>query len=109
MRPNRVKHLKKDDTVVLWHSDSKKRQNHIGKVLAVCHKTATVQVEGVGTMKKNSKPSQQNPKGGIIEVLRWWPASRFRVCDAKGSPLGRVSYKTGTSGKKERVYSRSRK
>jgi large subunit ribosomal protein L24 len=109
MRANRVKHIKKDDNVVMWHSDTKKRQQFIGKVLEVNHKNGKIRVDGVGVMKKNTKPSQQNPKGGITEVLRWWPASRFRVCDSKGTPLGRVSIKVDTSGKKERVYSRSRK
>ncbi len=109
MRPNRVRHLKKDDTVVMWHADTKKRQQYVGKVLEVNNKNGKIRVDGVGTMKKHTKPSQQNAKGGIVEVLRWWPAARFRVCDAKGAPLGRVSVKVDAAGKKERVFSRSRK
>jgi large subunit ribosomal protein L24 len=102
-----VKHLKKDDTVVLWHSDSKKRQNFIGKVLEVDQKNGKIRVDGVGLMKKHTKPSQQSPKGGIVEVLRWWPASRFRVCDSKGKTLGRVGFKV-EGDKKERVFSKAR-
>jgi len=102
---NRVKHLKKDDLVVLWRSDSSKRET--GKVLKVDHSNAKIQVDGVGVTKRHVKPSQTNPKGGIEERLRWWPASRFRVCDSSGKPLGRTGSKT-TDGKKERVFSKKR-
>ncbi len=103
-----VRHLKKDDTVVLWHSDTKKRQNLVGKVLEVDQKKGKIRVEGVGVQKKHTKPSQQNQKGGMTEVLRWWPASRFQVCDGKGNPLGRVGFKVD-GDKKERVFSKARR
>jgi large subunit ribosomal protein L24 len=102
---NRVKHLKKDDMVVLWRSDSSKRQT--GKVIAVDHANGMVQVDGIGVTKRHVKPNQTNPKGGIEERLRWWPASKFRVCDNSGKALGRTGYKT-KDGKKERVFSKKR-
>jgi len=103
---NRVKHLKKDDMVVLWRSDASKRVT--GKVLAVDHNAGMIQVDGIGTNKRHVKPSQASPKGGIEERLRWWPASKFRVCDSSGKPFGRTGYKTSADGKKERVYSKKR-
>ena len=102
---NRVKHLKKDDLVVLWRSDASKRTT--GKVLAVDHANAMIQVDGIGVTKRHVKPSQTSPKGGIEERLRWWPASKFRVCDNSGKPLGRVGFKL-TDNKKERVFSKKR-
>jgi large subunit ribosomal protein L24 len=102
---NRVKHLKKDDLVVLWRADSSKRTT--GKVLAVDHNKGMIQVDGIGGTKRHVKPSQTNPKGGIEDRLRWWPASKFRVCDSSGKPLGRTGFKV-TDGKKERVFSKKR-
>jgi len=66
-----------------------------------------LEVEGIGETKRHTKPSQTNPQGGIVEGLRWWPASRFRVCDSKGIPLGRVGFKVDGK-KKERVFSKTR-
>ena len=100
-----VRHLKKDDNVILWRADSSKRPT--GKVIAVDHSKGLVKVEGIGETKRHTKPSQTNPKGGIVEGLRWWPASRFRVCDSKGVTLGRVGFKT-VGDKKERVFSKAR-
>lgn len=102
---SRVKHLKKGDTVVLWRADSSKRPT--GKVLEVDHAGARVKVEGVGVTQRHTKPSQTSPKGGMVEGLRWWPASRFRVCDNSGKPLGRTGFKIDGK-KKERVFSKSR-
>jgi len=101
----RVRHLKKDDLVVLWRTDAKKRET--GKVLAVDHENGLVKVEGVGVTKRHTKPTQTNPKGGIQEGLRWWAASKFRVCDNSGKPFGRASYVV-KDGKKERVFSKTR-
>lgn len=100
-----VSHLKKGDTVVAL-SGSVIGQK--GKVLAVRNKDGKIQVDGLGTVKRHTKPSQQNQKGGIVEQLRWWPASKFQVCDGHGKKLGRVGYKV-SGEKKERVYSGERK
>lgn len=102
---SRVRHLKKDDLVVLWRSDAKKRET--GKVLEVDHANGMVKVDGIGSTKRHTKPTQQNPKGGIEQGLRWWPASKFRVCDNSGKPLGRTGF-VEKDGKKERVYSKTR-
>jgi large subunit ribosomal protein L24 len=100
-----VSHLKKGDTVVAL-SGSVLGQK--GTVLAVRNKDLRIQVEGLGTVKKHVKPSQQNPKGGVIEKLRWWPASKFQVCDAAGNKLGRAGSKM-VGDKKERTFSSERK
>jgi len=105
MISDRVKHLKKGDLVVAL---SGAYIGQKGKVLSVSNKDCQIQVEGIGTQKKHIKPNQQHPKGGIIEQLRWWPASKFQVCDASGKKLGRAGYKEA-DGKKVRVYSGERK
>ena len=101
----KVSHVKKGDTVVALSGAIVGQK---GKVLAVKNKTGKIQVDGLGTVKKHMKPSQQSPKGGIVDQLRWWPASKFQVCDSSGKKLGRVSYKV-SGDKKERAYSAERK
>ncbi len=87
----RVKHLKKDDLVIALSGAHKGKT---AKVLAVKQAKALIQVEGLGTVKRHTKPSQKNPKGGIVDNLRWWPASKFQVANAAGKGLGRVGFKT---------------
>ena len=53
--------IKKGDTVQVIAGKSKGKQ---GKVLSV--KDGKVLVEGVNQVTKHTKPSQANPKGGIV-------------------------------------------
>ena len=100
-----VKHLKKGDNVAALSGNFK---GSSGKVLEVNQKSGLIRVEGIGTLKKHQKPSQENPKGGIVEVLRWWPACKFQVADSSGTTLGR-SGSVIKDGKKTRVFSKKRK
>lgn len=99
---NKVKHLKKGDLVVALSGAFKGKS---GKVLAVSQSSQKVQVDGIGIVKKHTKPSQTNAKGGIVEKNRWIPACKFQVCSDSGKALGRVSFKISKDGKKERVFS----
>lgn len=101
---SRVKHIKKGDQVVAL-SGSKLGQT--GKVIEVSHKRGEVKVDGIGTTKRHSKPSQTSPKGGIVEGLRWWPASKFMVSDESGKAKGR-SGSTGSGKEKKRTFSRAK-
>ncbi|NCN26835.1 50S ribosomal protein L24 [bacterium] len=100
-----VRHIKKGDNVIALSGNNK---GSSGKVLSVDQKSGRVQVEGIGIQKKHQKPTQQNTKGGIVEQLRWWPASKFQACDSSGKALGRTGYEI-KDGKKLRVYSKKRK
>lgn len=102
---SRVKHLKKGDTVVALSGSSKGKT---GKVLEVKQSKAMIRVEGIGLVKKNQKPNQSNPKGGIIEIQRWLPAGKFQVANSSGKGLGRVGYSINGT-KKERIFSTQRK
>jgi large subunit ribosomal protein L24 len=44
-----------------------KDRGRVGKVLKVLPEKGQVLVEGVNLIYKHSRPSQRNPKGGIIE------------------------------------------
>ncbi len=96
----KVKHLKKDDLVVALSGTSAGKS---GKVIEVNQSKGMVKVEGIGIVKKHTKPTQTNPKGGINEQNKWMPASKFQVCNESGKGLGRAGYKVEGS-KKERVF-----
>ena len=56
--------VKKGDTVVVITGPDKGKK---GRILKAFPKTQRVIVERVNFIKKHSKPTQQNQKGGIIE------------------------------------------
>ncbi len=101
----RTRHLKKGDNVVALSGSNKGKS---GKVLEVRPSKGLVQVEGLGLAKRHTKPSQKDPKGGIVEKNRWLPASIFQVCDGSGKALGRAGFKAVKDGKKERVFSKAK-
>ncbi len=72
----RVRHLKKNDTVVALSGAFKGKT---GKVLEVKQAKGMIKVDGIGIVKRHSKPSQQNTKGGITEMNKWLPACKFKV------------------------------
>ena len=57
--------IKKGDTVKVITGDDKGK---VGVVIKVLPKEAKVIVEGVNKVKKAVKPTEENPKGGFIEV-----------------------------------------
>jgi large subunit ribosomal protein L24 len=61
--PKKV-HVKKGDKVMVI---SGKDSGKIGKVLEVMPKTNRVVVEGVGIVKRHTRPTKKVSKGGIIE------------------------------------------
>jgi len=105
MISGRVKHLKRGDNVVALSGSHKGRS---GKVLEVNQGKALVKIDGLGVVKKHTKPSQANPKGGIIDMNRWLPACKFQLCDDSGKALGRVGFKMEGSDKK-RVSTKAKK
>ena len=56
--------LVKGDTVLVVAGND---EGKTGKVLAVFPEKERVLVEGVNFMKRHTRPSQQNPQGGIVE------------------------------------------
>jgi len=58
----KTKIKKKDNTVVILGIDKGKR----GNVLYIDRKKGKVIIEGVNKKKKFVRPSQENPKGGVI-------------------------------------------
>ncbi len=96
--PNKV-HVKKGDKVmVITGKDAGKT----GKVLQVFPKTNRVVVEGVGIVKRHTKPSQKIKQGGILEQESAIHASNVMYfCSSCNKPT-RIGAKF-ENGKKIRV------
>ena len=56
--------IKRDDNVLVIAGEHK---GSTGRVIKVINDQNKVIVEGVNVIKKHSKPSAQNPQGGIVE------------------------------------------
>ena len=88
--------IKKGDTVRVITGKDKGKE---GKVLSV--KDGRVLVEGVNTVTKHSKASQNNPKGGIVHQEAPVDVSNVMYVH-KGKPT-RIGFKTEDGKKKVRV------
>ncbi|MFH0975533.1 MAG: 50S ribosomal protein L24 [Spirochaetota bacterium] len=57
--------IKKNDNVIIIAGSER---GHSGKVLFVDRKKGKIVVEGINKKKKFVRPTQENPKGGIINL-----------------------------------------
>ena len=76
-------HIKKGDTVMVIAGDSKGQQ---GRVLMVDVDKQKALVESVNMVSKHSRPTNKNPKGGIIEKEAPIHISNLKVIDGSGKP-----------------------
>lgn len=98
--------LKVGDTVVVR---SGKYKGRTGKVLSVHPKINKVTVEGINNAKRHLKPTQANPRGGIIDIKRPIWVSKVGIYDSTKKKPSKVGYKLDKSGKKTRVMKSSGK
>ncbi|MEP1229067.1 MAG: 50S ribosomal protein L24 [Litorimonas sp.] len=96
--------IKKGDYVVVISGGDKGRK---GEVLKVSPKDQRVVVKGVRMVKRHTKPTQQNPDGGIMEFEAPIHVSNVAHLDPKDSVATRVGFKTLKDGKKVRVAKKS--
>ncbi len=75
--------IKKGDTVQVIAGNDK---GATGRVLAVYPKRMRILVEGVNIVKKHSKPSQKNQKGGIISKEMPIDYSNVQIVDSDKNP-----------------------
>ena len=80
-------HVKTGDTVVVISGKDKGKQ---GKIKAAVPKTSRVVVEGVNQVKRHVKPSQANPKGGIITKEAPIHVSKVMILDPETKKPTRV-------------------
>ena len=81
--------IKSGDTVQVIAGDHKGTE---GKVLKVLKDKNKAIIEGVNMVKKHTKPSAQNPQGGIVEKEAPIHLSNLSLLTSKGETT-RVSYK----------------
>ncbi|MDZ7374949.1 MAG: 50S ribosomal protein L24 [candidate division KSB1 bacterium] len=84
-------HVRKGDQVLVLSGVYKGK---ISRVLKVFPETQRVVVEGVNFIKRHTRPSQQNPQGGIIEKEAPIHASKVMVICPKCNRPTRVGRRT---------------
>ena len=81
--------LKRSDEVMIVNGREKGKQ---GKILSINHSQGRVIIEGLNMVKKTMRKSQQNQKGGIVEVEASIHLSNVMVVCRKCGPT-RIGYK----------------
>ena len=90
--------IRKGDTVqIMSGTDADK----VGRVIKVYLDRDRILVEGINIVKKHTRPSQDNPQGGIIEKEASIHVSNTLLI-AGGKPT-KIGYKILEDGKKVRV------
>ena len=87
--------IKKDDMVVVIAGEHKGSQ---GKVFKISRDQNKVLVEGVNLVKKHTKPSTQNPQGGIVEKEGPIHISNVSLTTSEGD-LTRVGFRVDEGNK----------
>jgi len=93
----------KKDMVVRVISGANKGQE--GKVLFVNPKKNRLIVEGVNFIKKSTRPTQDNQKGGIIEKEASIDISNVMVM--QNNKVSRIGYKILEDGSKVRIFKKT--
>jgi large subunit ribosomal protein L24 len=95
-------HIRKGDTVMVVAGDSKGQQ---GRVLRVDVDKQKAIVEGVNLVSKHSRPTNDNPKGGIIKKEAPIHISNLMIVDGSGKAT-RIGRKIGEKSNKLVRYSK---
>ena len=91
--------LKKDDEVIVISGSEKGKR---GKIIHIDQEKGKVFVQGIKKKKKFQRPSQENPKGGSIEIETSIHISNVMYYDSKNKKGVRLGFKS-QDGKKTRV------
>ena len=93
----------KKDMIVKVISGANKGQE--GKVLFVDPKKNRLIIEGVNFIKKSTRPTQDNQKGGIIEKEASIDISNVMVL--QNNKVSRIGYKILEDGSKVRIFKKT--
>ncbi|PJJ75268.1 large subunit ribosomal protein L24 [Thermoflavifilum aggregans] len=99
-------HIRKGDQVVVIAGDDKDRTRP-RRVLAVYPDKQRVLVEGVNIVTKHTKPSAQNPRGGIVKMEAPIHISNVMLWDSKAGAPTRISRSRDDDGKPVRISKKS--
>jgi large subunit ribosomal protein L24 len=99
-----ARHIRKGDNIIVTAGNDK---GATGEVLRVLTKEDRVVVQGINIRSKHIKPSQTNPKGGIVR--REMPIHISNVSPVVDGKPTRVRFETKADGTKSRVAVRTGK
>ncbi len=87
--------IKRDDKVLVIAGEHK---GSVGKVIKVMRDQNKAVIEGVNMIKKHTKPSAQNPQGGIVEKEAPIHISNLSLTTAEGEAT-RIGYRVEDGNK----------
>ncbi|QMU56518.1 MAG: 50S ribosomal protein L24 [Candidatus Mycalebacterium zealandia] len=93
-------HIKKGDEVIVLAGKEKGKQGTVSKIVVDRGRAI---VEKLNMVKRNVRPNQKNPSGGIIDKEASLHISNLMLYDSKESSPIRTGYKIDEKGKKLRV------
>lgn len=93
--------VKKNDQVLVLAGNYKGKQ---GKVLKVYPKDNRLIVEGVNFIKRHTRPSQQNPQGGIVEKEAPIHISNVMVVCPKCNTASRMGHAEMNDETRNKIY-----
>ncbi|UCE65382.1 MAG: 50S ribosomal protein L24 [Candidatus Zixiibacteriota bacterium] len=92
--------LKKGDTVKVISGNDRGK---VGKILKVFPETNRIIIEGVNLIKRHTRPTQKNRKGGIIEKEGPVNSSNVIYFDSRSNTVARLGHRILMDGKKVRI------
>ncbi|MCP4581605.1 MAG: 50S ribosomal protein L24 [candidate division Zixibacteria bacterium] len=96
--------IRKGDTVKVISGNDRGK---IGKVLKTFPEAKRVIVEGVNLVKRHTRPSQKNRKGGIVEKEDGVNVSNVMLFDTRTNIPTRVGFRKLNDGTKVRINKKS--
>ena len=78
-----------------------------GSVLEVLPDQDRVRVEGINVRKRHTRPSQNDPEGGIMSIVAPIHVSNVMLVDPSGDTASRVRIRVEEDGTKERIAVKS--
>lgn len=93
--------LKREDKVIVITGRDKGKT---GTIQAVLPKEGKVVVENINVIKRHTKPSKKQPRGGILEIAKPIAASKLMVLDPASGKPARIGYEIKADGSKERIF-----
>lgn len=88
----------KDEVIVIAGKHKKSR----GEILRIDREKKQIVIKGVNLRKRFARPSQENPKGGIVEIEMPIALSNVQYYDSKEKKPSRIAYAADKNGKKGR-------
>jgi large subunit ribosomal protein L24 len=93
--------IKRQDKVMIILGKDKGKT---GTVMAVLPAENKIVVENLNIIKRHTKPSQKQPRGGILEIAKPIDISKVMVLDPASGKPSRVGYQFKADGSKERIF-----